>query len=224
MDIKPDRIIRTKRKTIALQITEEGKLIVKAPIDVDDKTIERIILKRKAWIERNIERIKRRDPKPSKREFVNGEGFLYLGRYYRLQIVENQEMPLKLEDRFFYLSKSALANAKEVFIKWYKEKAYEKISERVEFYARIAGFKYNKVNITDAEKRWGSCSQKGNLNFSWRLIMAPLRVIDYVVVHELCHLEIKNHSKAFWIKVKTLMPDYKDCDIWLKEFGYLLRL
>ncbi|MFN3599629.1 MAG: M48 family metallopeptidase, partial [Aquificaceae bacterium] len=131
--------------------------------------------------------------------------------------------PLKLEDKF-YLSKSALPNAKEVFIKWYKEKAYEKISERVEWYARMAGFKYNKVSITDAEKRWGSCSPKGNLNFSWRLIMAPLRVIDYVVVDELCHLEIKNHSKAFWIKVKTLMPDYRDCEMWLKEYGYLLRL
>lgn len=223
MDIKPERIIRTKRKSIALQITDEGVLIVKAPTDVDDRTIEKVILKHKSWIKKKMEYVERRDPRFSKREFVNGESFLYLGRYYKLEIVEGQKEPLKLEDRF-YLSKNALPYAKEVFINWYKEKAYEKISERVDWYARMVGFKYNRVNITDAEKRWGSCSSKGNLNFSWRLIMAPLRVVDYVVVHELAHLEIRNHSKDFWIKVKTIMPDYKEYEEWLKKYGYLLRL
>ncbi len=112
----------------------------------------------------------------------------------------------------------------ERFTNWYKERAYEKIKERVEFYAQKRGLKYNRVNITSAEKRWGSCSAKGNLNFSWRLIMAPLPVVDYVVVHELVHLIEKNHSKEFWKKVKLFMPDYEKYKDWLKEKGHLLTL
>jgi len=106
---------------------------------------------------------------------------------------------------------------------WYKERAYEKISERVQWYALKNGFQYNKIKITQAQKRWGSCSSKGNLNFSWRLIMAPLPVVDYVVVHELAHLVEKNHSKAFWSKVKMLMTDYQKQQEWLKRNGHLLR-
>jgi hypothetical protein len=102
--------------------------------------------------------------------------------------------------------------------------AYEKISERVEWYAKMRGFKYNKINITNAQRKWGSCSYLGNLNFPWRLVMAPLSVIDYVVAHELVHLEDKSHSKSFWTKVKMLLSDYEKSKDWLKKNGYLLRL
>ena len=157
-----------------------------------------------------------RDPKFSPKEFVNGEGFLYLGRYYRLKIVDDQEVPLEFENGF-YLSRNALPQARKVFIEWYKKMAYKKISERVRWYAQKRGFKYNKVNITNAQKRWGSSSSNRNLNFPWRLIMAPLPVIDYVVIHELVHLEEKNHTKLFWNKVKMLMPDYEKYKDWLKK-------
>ena len=221
MDI--EKVVRTKRKTIALQITGDATLIVRAPFDVDDETIKRVLLKHKRWIEGKKKEIKARNPKFSPKEFVSGEGFLYLGMSYRLNIVDEQEEPLKF-NRGFYLSRWALPKAREVFINWYKKRAYEKISERVEWYAKQNGFKYNKVNITNAQKRWGSCSPKGNLNFSWRLIMAPLHVIDYVVIHELVHLEERNHTKDFWDKVKILMPDYKKHKTWLKKNAYLLRL
>jgi hypothetical protein len=223
MNIEIDRIIRTKRKTIALQITDDATLIVKAPFDVSDEVIMGVVFKHKEWIEQKKREIEARDPKFSLKEFVNGEGFLYLGRYYRLKIVDNQEALLKFENRF-YLLRNALPRARKVFIDWYKKMAYEKISERVRWYAQKRGFKYNKVNITNAQKRWGSCSSKGNLNFSWRLIMTPLPVIDYVVIHELVHLEEKSHTKAFWNKVKMLMPDYKKHKDWLNKNSYFLRL
>lgn len=146
-----------------------------------------------------------------------------MGRNYKLTIVEEQEVPLKFQNGF-YLSKEALTNAKDIFIQWYKEEAYHKIAEQVEFYAKRAGLKYNKVKITNAQKRWGSCSSANNLNFSWSLIMAPLKVLDYVVVHELCHLIERNHSQRFWTKVKTMMPDYEKYRDWLNEYGYLLRI
>ncbi|MGB9814203.1 MAG: M48 family metallopeptidase [Thermovenabulum sp.] len=223
MEIKIEKIIRSKRKTIGLQVTDNGALIVRAPFEVSEDVIWKVIYKHKNWIDKKKREIEKRDPKILKKEFVNGEGFLYLGRYYKLHIIDNQEEPLRFENGF-YLSKDALSNAKEVFIDWYKKAAYEKISERVKWYAQKCGFQYNKINITNAERRWGSCSYKGNLNFSWRLIMAPLPVIDYVVVHELAHLRIKNHSKSFWAKVKSIMPVYEKHEKWLKENGYLLKL
>jgi len=223
MDIEIEEIIRTKRKTIALQITDNATLIVRAPFDVSDEKIMGVVFKHKKWIEQKRRDIETRDPKFSPKEFVNGEGFLYLGRYYRLKIVDDQELPLKFENGF-YLSRDALPQAREVFIEWYKKMAYEKISERVRWYAQKRDFKYNKVNITNAQKRWGSSSSTRNLNFPWRLIMAPLPVIDYVVIHELVHLEERNHTKLFWNKVKMLMPDYEKYKDWLKENSYLLKL
>jgi len=223
MSIKIDQIIRSNRKTIALQITEDGLLIVRAPLHLDEEKIRKVVIKHKKWIEEKKKEIERKDPKFSKKEFVNGEGFLYLGKYYKLYIVKNQSQPLRFENGF-YLSESALSKAKEIFIEWYKKQAFEKISERVSFYASVGGFKYKKINITSAMKRWGSCSPDNSLNFSWRLIMAPLPVIDYVVVHELAHTLEKNHSKNFWSIVKMLMPNYKKQETWLKENGHLLRL
>jgi len=217
MEIK--KVIRSKRKTISLQVSDDATLIVRAPFKVSDEIINRVILKHSNWIEKKKKEIKLREVKFSKKEFVNGEGFLYLGNYYRLRLVENQETPLNFENGFF-LSKEYLTHAKDIFIDWYKGRAYEKISERVKWYAQKRGFKYNKINITNAQKRWGSCSCLNNLNFSWRLIMAPLSVIDYVVVHELVHLVEKNHSRAFWNKVKMLMTDYKKHQEWLKRNGH----
>jgi predicted metal-dependent hydrolase len=223
VDIKIEKIIRSKRNSIALQMTNEATLIVKAPFDVDEKTIWSVIQKHEEWIEKRKKEIETRDPKALKKEFVNGEGFLYLGKYYKLYVVENQDVPLKFENGF-YLSRGTLPRAREVFIDWYKKAAYEKISERVHWYAQKGGFQYSRVNITSAQKRWGACSANSNLNFSWRLIMAPISVIDYVVVHELVHLEEKNHGKDFWIKVKVLMPDYKKYEDWLRKNRYLLNL
>jgi len=217
------KIIRSKRKTISLQVSDDATLIVRAPFKVNEEIINRVILKHSNWIEKKKKEMQLRDVKFSKKEYVNGEGFLYLWNYYRLRLVENQETPLNFKNGF-YLSKEYLANAEEIFIDWYKEKAYEKISERVKWYAQKRGFKYNKISITNAQKRWGSCSCCNNLNFSWRLIMAPLPVVDYVIVHELVHLDEKNHSKTFWNKVKMLITDYKKHQEWLKKSGHLLRL
>ena len=223
MDIGIEKIIRTKRKTIALHISDDATLIVRAPLKASEKTIMGVVLKHKEWIEEKKREIKAREPKFSPKEFVNGEGFLYLGEWYRLKIEDNQEVPLKFVNGF-YLSRNALPQAKDVFIEWYKNMAYEKISERVNWYAQQRGFKYKKVNITSAQRRWGSSSSNGNLNFPWRLIMAPLTVIDYVVIHELVHTVERNHSKAFWVKVKMLMPNYERYKEWLRKNGYLLRL
>ena len=120
--------------------------------------------------------------------------------------------------------KNYLPSARFAFINWYKNAAREKIRQRLDWYSEASGLKYNRVNITSAMRRWGSCSGKAYLSFSWRLIMAPLKVIDYVVVHELAHIEVKNHSKNFWSKVRTIMPDYEHAKSWLRHNEFLLNL
>jgi predicted metal-dependent hydrolase len=223
VDIK--KIIHSKRKTIALQVCEDTTLLVRAPFGVGEDVIEKVILKHQKWLENKKKEILARDISFTKKEFVNGEGFLFLGKSYRLKIVEDNGIDNKLlfKDSYFYL-KGVVKNPRETFIGWYKKEAYQKISERVDWYAQKRGFKYNQVKISNAQKRWGSCSHLGNLNFSWRLIMAPMPVIDYVVVHELVHLIEKNHSKSFWNKVRLLLPDYKKQREWLKKNGYLLKI
>ncbi|MEO0247668.1 MAG: SprT family zinc-dependent metalloprotease [candidate division WOR-3 bacterium] len=223
MDVKIEKIIRSKRKTVALQVTNDATLIIRAPYNVSDETIMLIISKHEDWIKRKKIEIEARGSKFTPKEFVNGEGFLYLGQSYKLTIVDEQDIPLRF-DNGFYLSRNALSRAREVFIEWYKKETYKKVLERVEKYAKEGGFEYGKINITNANKRWGSCSQNGNLNFSWRLVMAPLSVIDYVVVHELVHTEEKNHSKNFWLKIKILLPNFEKQLDWLKVNEHLLTL
>ncbi|GAB4111969.1 MAG: M48 family metallopeptidase [Candidatus Caldatribacteriota bacterium] len=223
MQVEIDKVIRSKRKTIALQITDDATLVVRAPFETSEQTIKKVVTKHIDWIEKKKNEVLSRNPKFLRKEFVNGEGFLYLGKSYKLYIVNEQGATLIFNNGFFLL-KDYQPMALQLFINWYKERAYEKISERVEWYAKKRGFVFNKINITNAYKRWGSCSPKGNLNFPWRLIMAPLPVIDYAIVHELVHLEEKNHTKIFWNKIKLLLPNYESFKDWLKRNGYLLRL
>lgn len=148
---------------------------------------------------------------------------MYLGHPYPLEIAKGQKKPLLLEENF-KLAESARENAKLVFERWYRAQAKKILEERVNIYASQHGLQYKKIGITSARTRWGSCSPNGLLNFSWRLIMAPMEAVDYVVVHELAHTVFHNHSKRFWKKVEKIMPDYKACRKWLRKNGPALML
>jgi predicted metal-dependent hydrolase len=222
-EIKIDKIIRSKRRSIALEVARDATLIVRAPYRTPLDFIEKVVFKKRFWIKEKQEFVRDRCKKVIPKEFVSGEGFLYLGDMYKLEFVDDLDIPIVFNDSFQILRKYC-NNAKEILIAWYREQADQKISERVIWHSSLSGLKYNKIKISNAQKRWGSCSAKENLNFSWRLIMAPLRVIDYVVVHELAHIEEKNHSKRFWNKIKIMLPDYKQQKDWLKENRHLLDI
>lgn len=211
---KPYKVIRSKRRTIALAVTADASLIVRAPMNTPLSYIERLVESKIDWIRRAVARVNSR-PRPVKHEYIDGESFLYLGRLYKLRVIKNAGKKLDFRSEFI-LSTKEKKNARELLIAWYKKEAKRKISERVEWCARRAGFSYKSIRITTANRRWGSCSTSGNLNFSWRLIMAPLSVVDYVVVHELTHLEHKNHSKEFWNRVKIMYPHYEKAKNWLR--------
>lgn len=221
--IKIEKIIRSNRKTIALVVTPEATLVVRAPMKTSLSYIESLVQKKRLWIESKQEFCQRNSQKYFPKEFVNGEGFWYLGREYKLEIVENQEIPILLENTL-KIARECLPLAKKCLVQWYKQMAFYKISQRAKRYAKETGLSYKSIRITDAQKRWGSCGRKGTLNFSWRLIMSPMKILDYVVVHELAHLEEPNHSPKFWNKVKVLLPDYQERQEWLKENGNRLRV
>ncbi len=162
-------------------------------------------------------------PRPKAKEFVNGESFLYLGENYKLNIVNDIVGDVELKENLL-LSQEKASCAKDVVIKWYKSEAERKIKERCEWYSRLAGYKPLSIKISDAQKRWGSCGHGRTVNFSWRLIMAPMEIIDYVVVHELVHLEQRDHSRLFWDKVKSIQPDFKRRRTWLRDNGRTLSI
>lgn len=217
------KIIHTRRKTIALIIERDGSLVVRAPLRVSNKAILRMVEQKKDWIRATQERVKARYPIYTPKEYTSGEKFWFLGKTYPLEIVAARSPALRL-DGSFKLSSQASAKAPLIFKNWYRRQAASILAERVQWYASRYGFAYKKIRISSARTRWGSCSAKGTLSFAWRLVMAPMPVIDYVVVHELVHLQVKNHSKEFWGQVKEIMPDYKQKIKWLKENGGLLSL
>jgi predicted metal-dependent hydrolase len=216
------QIVRSRRKTMALIVKPDGSVLVRAPMRTSRAVIEEFVRKNAPWIEKKKAEARQALP-PLPRQYVSGETFPYLGTYFPLEIVEVQGEPLRLNGSF-KLAASHQHRAASVFERWYREQARQLLSARVEFYARQHGFHYNGIRITSARTRWGSCSASGSLSFSWRLIQSPLAVVDYVVLHELAHTVVHNHSKTFWQTVGTMMPNYGEHRKWLREHGrQLLR-
>ncbi len=218
--MKIDKLIHSKRKTIALIIERDGGLTVRAPMRATTAMIEGFIREKENWIIRTREKLKS-IPATPERQFADGETFLFLGSSFDLKLVGRQRPALRFENGFT-LSQTAQKKGRQVFTQWYKERALEVISGRVNHFARLHGFQPARVKITSAKTRWGSCSANGALNFTWRLILCPLSVIEYVVVHELAHLRVKNHSRKFWRLVESICPDYKEKRKWLRKHGEAL--
>ncbi|MCQ9205825.1 MAG: M48 family metallopeptidase [Omnitrophica bacterium] len=214
-----NKIVRSKRRTLALVVTADAQLIVRAPFAMPNSVIKNFIFKKTRWIRKyqEIARIKKINTKP--KQFICGEHFFYLGKAYKFRTVDSRNICLT---EFLEFPKRMLPQARKHIIKWYKTQALKVISQRTSLYAKFAGLKYRTIRISSAKKRFGSCGSKNTLNFSWRLAIAPLGAIDYVVVHELSHLKVKNHSRKFWETIKRIMPEYKKYHKWLKENGHLL--
>lgn len=221
MTIPIDRLIRSRRKTIALIIERDGKLTVRAPLRIAEGRIHAFVDSHAKWIAKNKARIDAA-PKPMIRRYEEGEVFPYLGKTYPLRIVEHQRPALSFTGSQFLLARSAIPKAQESFSRWYRKEASNVLSERAQEIAHMYGYRYEKIRISSARTRWGSCSSKNSLSFTYRLVMAPMDAIDYVVMHELVHTKIKNHSKIFWNKVAEHMPDYKVRLTWLKNNGKFL--
>ena len=171
----PVELQRGKRKTLVLSITQEGHLLIKAPLQMPEKEIERFIGQRRYWIYKQTKRI----------------------------LQENASRVVRSEEEVQEL----------------KEQAREVLTKRTDYYKEILKVDYQRIRIGDQKTRWGSCSSRGTISYNWHLVLMPERIMDYVVVHERCHLVEMNHSPAFWKKVSEILPDYEERRKWLKENG-----
>jgi len=219
-----DSIIRSHRKTFTLEVSDDAKLTIRAPHRATLEEIQNLVRRKRAWIIKTRQRVLERRRTLQSKHFREGEKFLFLGKAYPIHFQPGVRTPLIFRENKFILNKESGQNTRELFIKWYKQQARKIIGQKANTLAQQKGFRFTKVRITSAEKRWGSCSQGASLNFSWRLILAPTEIIDYVILHELSHLRHQNHSRKFWDTVASVCPEYPNRRKWLKENGYTLSL
>ncbi len=213
-----------RRKTVSIFIERDGSVRVLAPASASDETIETAIKSKEYLIFTKLAKWKELNQRKVNREYVNGQSFLYLGRNYRLKLTESQDVPLKIKGGFFLLDKNYLSKAEKVFKNFYKEKALLKIKERIKVHEEKFSIKPTSVKVLDLQNRWASCTPKNGLNFHWKCVMAPVKVLDYIIMHEMVHLKYPNHSADFWNELDKKMPDFMEQENWLKRNGVKMSL
>lgn len=221
---------RRRKKTIAISLDHGTGVLVSAPLRTSVEHIRQVVLKRASWIVRNATEAVLQ---PCQKEFVSGEILLYRGQETRLVVdaARVRRVMIEVEDGDFRITVPARLedearrrSIESAVVAWYRARAAEHLLRQVEHWAKLVGLSPTRVLIRDQRKRWGSCSADGTLRFNWRLILAPPPLIDYVVVHELVHLRIRNHSKAFWNEMARYMLDYKVRRSDLRDIGLKLNL
>lgn len=210
-----------RRKTLEITVDRDGELVIAAPTDTDEQLLRDFVIEKRLWIYRKLsEKAEHRHRLPHK-QYVNGEGFLYLGRSYRLKRVpqDAQDAPLKLIAGRFLLREDTLPNAREHFIRWYSIRASGWITEKVKEHARRMGVEPAGVKVQDLGYRWGSCGKGNRVFFHWKTILLPRHIAEYVVSHELVHLHEPHHTPTFWRRLERAMPDYEQRKSWLARHG-----
>ena len=228
-DIAYQLLPGANRQTTDIVIERDGQITVRPPLRMTPEQVDQTVLSKRMWIYRNLAEWRDLNAARVLREWVNGESFRYLGSSYRLLLVKNQDELLKLKDGRFHLLRSVIESddkdaAQNAFESLYAGKGRDRITRRVAFFSRKVGVVPGKVLIKNIGYRWASCLKNGDLHFHWKCMMAPATVIDYIVVHELCHLHHRDHSAAFWNEVDKVMPDYRERKEWLRVRGAELDL
>jgi len=228
-DIEYQLLRSDQRRTADIVIERNGLISVRVPEHLSEEQADAVVEHKRLWIYRNLAEWRDLNAARVVREWVNGEGFLYLGSAYRLLLVQEQDEPLKLKEGRFCLQRKIVEAggedaAKRIFEKFYAEKALERIKKRVAYFAPKVGVTPISVEVREIGYRWATCTADGRLSFHWKCMMASPKVIDYIVVHELCHWHHRDHTDAFWNEVDKVMPDYAERKSWLRENGSALDI
>ena len=214
----------SKRKKVTISIERDRKIVVHAPNHASAETIARVVEDKRHWIYEKTQHSQKYTsrPHPPGKELVSGESALYLGRSYRIEVVDEETKCVRFDQRF--LIPASLAPHKKGSMRvWYIARAKEQILPRVVKQARELGVSFGQARIVDSRYRWGSCTVRDNINLNWRLIKAPIFVVDYVIAHELAHLLESNHTPRFWNIVETQVPAMDKARDWLREHGQVLE-
>ena len=218
--IKPDKIIRSKRKTLAVAIDHFGRVTVRAPLGCDEKRIFAFLQEKEGWILRKkaqMEGAGMRLPP----ENLQGYSFLLLGKKCTVALTDASKITFDKSAYTIYLPKQ---NSRNKMVKWLKENAKRIFTQVAILQAQKMGVQPKSIGITSAKTRWGSCSGKNDLHFSFRLVYADSQLIEYVVTHELAHIKHKNHSRAFWREVEKYIPDWRERRKRLKTLGVYMEV
>ena len=217
-ELKPS----TRRRTLQITVERNGDLLLSAPPEVPRQQLRDFVLEKRFWIYTRLAEKDRLQRVVSPRQYIDGEGFLYLGRSYRLRLVDRQDVALKLQHGRFLLRRDQAGQAnqgREALIRWYREHAQDWLWNKAQDYLPRMEVDPAGVRVRDLGYRWGSCGKGGWLYFHWKAILLPPQIAEYVLVHELAHLHEPHHTPAFWRRVERAMPDYERRKLWLAEHG-----
>ncbi len=218
----PYTVIRSRRRTADIVVERNGEVIVRAPIGLCDQRLERAIADRELWIHRARAEWEELNSRRVRREFLSGESFLYLGRTYRLKVVSDPDAQVSLRNGRLLISQHLLKrtqSARKALRDFYISRGEEILPARVQHLAKKVGVQPGRVRVKELGYHWASCGARGDLNFHWKTLMAPRTVLDYVIVHELCHLRHRDHSTAFWNEIDKVLPSYRERKQWLRANG-----
>jgi predicted metal-dependent hydrolase len=222
--MKIDHLLRSRRKTLAIYVRSDGSIEVRAPKNLSLIFIQKFVDSKADWITNKRSKLQSRASSRTLNGYANGSRVWLLGQALTLEYTSVNNNQIKVSGNKLVIPARLQPEIDRKLIEFYRENARRVFTERVEYFAKQNGLRYAGIRINSARTRWGSCGAKNQLNFPYRLVMAPLEIIDYVVVHELAHTVERNHGPAFWAKVAYFLPDYKVRRKWLKTNGHLLDL
>ena len=224
-----DILIDIKRtltlKAIAIRVKGE-RVTIKVPFFINNNLIEQLVNKKLSWIKKQLN-IQSNLVPFEKKLYVNDEKFLYLGKYYKLKIIKNKKYSVNIEGDFLQVNVKNELNIlkiKKLLKEWFYEKSLIYFKKETHNCAKKNHLKINSVKVREYKARWGSCSNNGDISFNWRLIMAPPKIIEYVIIHELMHIKEHNHSPKYWNYVKSLYPNINEAKEWLMYNGQTLNI
>jgi len=213
----------SNRKTLNISVERDRSIIVRAPHYLTAEKIDKIVQSKRQWIKEKLNHTQKYPLVGDSKEFVSGETLMYLGKNYQLLVVDEEFEDIQFDQRF-KISKANQPKANELFKKWYLKQALIKIEPLATKYAKSLGVQYNQFKTSEMKYRWGSCTPANNIIFNWRIIKAPMYVLEYLVAHELVHLLENNHTPRFWNILSIQVPNYQKAKNWLKKHGNVLEV
>lgn len=224
---------KANKHDVTIAVEWNSGVSVVAPLEMNQDDLEIVIRKKCPWILMKLIEFREINDLQKPLEFLSGEKIQYLGRRYRLKV---HPIPTDVKPELRFLNNrfvatipsNMIANQTQILrnlcVAWLKSKGHEKLKERVKYYSNMMSLVPSQLIVKDQEKRWGSCTKSGAILINWRIMMAPMRIVDYVVVHELAHLKYQDHSSDFWKTIHSVMPDYEQRKEWLRINGPTLQL
>ena len=219
----PMLIQRKKVKRINIRVTWDGRVVVSAPVGINDELIERVLEKRAIWIAKKLEEMEARKKHLS--QFVDGGSVWLFGKPSVLRVSNGKKDKVSLRDGelLVRVAGGGTERVKHLVVEWLKRQAIKVVRGKVKKFAKVLGVNPEGIELKEWKSKWGLCkASAGTLRFNWRLIQLPDRLIDYIVVHELAHLKHHGHGRSFWMAVAKVLPDWKQRHRELKEWGGLL--